>query len=54
MIYYQRKIITAGTDDRGNKIQFLDNEDGTWTDLYEERIVSEEYVLQAQGAQIVF
>jgi len=43
---YQRQIITVGYDDRGNAIQYIDNEDGTWTDFYEERLESDTFVRQ--------
>jgi len=41
---HYRRIITIGHDDRGNAIQYIDNEDGTWLFLYEEYLVSDEFV----------
>jgi len=41
---HYRRIITVGFDDRGNPIQYIDNEDGTWLFLYEEYLVSDAFV----------
>jgi hypothetical protein len=41
-----REQINVGKDDKGNTITYIDNEDGTWSDLYNERLVSDEFVKQ--------
>jgi hypothetical protein len=41
-----RRIITTGVDDRGNKMQYMENGDGTWTDLYNEMIVDGNFVMR--------
>jgi hypothetical protein len=34
----QKLIVVAGYDNKGNAIEFMDNEDGTWSDLYDEKL----------------
>lgn len=41
---YSRRTFSIGVDDRGNKIEFMENTDGTWTNLYAEIIVPAEFV----------
>ena len=42
--YHQATILTYGVDDRGNLMELKDNCDGTWTDLYNERMLTDEMV----------
>lgn len=39
MTKHQKRIISIGRDDRGNEHEIMDNEDGTFTDLCNERII---------------
>lgn len=41
---YSRRTFSIGVDDRGNKIEFMENSHGTWTNLYAEIIVPAEFV----------